>query len=269
MTPEIGSRTAKGGFANEKAIRDKFISWKTDLDAQLWLTAMGYELSEIEELNAVQIPTRLKASHDMFLKNHHDHSIVSRFKKADIQIKLLIKIGAVWQVENISVKKAKQQADFNQIDKRPVSTYQQMWNFDNEIANALKLFTGETEPAVGIEVRDSRRMYLDELPDDIRHKVIRFFERNRILVVSDLLKGRGGLAADWLLVTRYNDKENTTTWIIKDINTVMNFFGSGEIRLSQKGSLYIGRIFMQRKGGTPDPRSLQFKIHPCELFQIG
>ncbi|MEO0183799.1 MAG: hypothetical protein ABIL40_10035, partial [candidate division WOR-3 bacterium] len=53
-----------------------------------------------------------------------------------------------------------------------------------------------------------------------------------------------------------------------DINTAMNFFGSGEVELSPKGSLYIGRITMQRKGGTPDPTKLQFKIKPCELFDM-
>jgi len=25
---------------------------------------------------------------------------------------------------------------------------------------------------------------------------------------------------------------------------------------------------MQRKGGTPDPTKLQFKIKPCELFKL-
>jgi hypothetical protein len=48
----------------------------------------------------------------------------------------------------------------------------------------------------------------------------------------------------------------------------MNFFGQGSVMLSPRGSLYIGRITMQRKGGTPDPTKLQFKINPCELFRI-
>jgi hypothetical protein len=49
----------------------------------------------------------------------------------------------------------------------------------------------------------------------------------------------------------------------------MNFFGSGEVKISPRGSLYIGKITMQRKGGTPDPTKLQFKVHPCDLFKIG
>jgi hypothetical protein len=49
----------------------------------------------------------------------------------------------------------------------------------------------------------------------------------------------------------------------------MNFFGRGEICISPRGSLYIGKITMQRKSGTPDPTKLQFKIKPCQLFELG
>jgi len=49
----------------------------------------------------------------------------------------------------------------------------------------------------------------------------------------------------------------------------MDFFGAGEVKLSPRGSLSIGEITMQRKGGTPDPTKLQFKIKPCELFKLG
>ena len=198
-----------------------------------------------------------------------------RFKKADAQLRIFIKLGDILRIENLSLKKANSDADYNQVDKRWVSSYQEMWGFDDEIALGLKLFAGEINPASyaeliqNIQLRDQRRMFLDELPEGLRNKIINFFKDNKILVVSDVLKGRGGLSADWMLVTRYNRDENTTTWILKDINTAMNFFGSGEVQLSPKGSLYIGRIVMQRKGGTPDPTKLQFKIKPCELFELG
>ena len=71
-----------------------------------------------------------------------------------------------------------------------------------------------------------------------------------------------------MLVTKFNKENNTTAWILKDINIVMNFFGQGEVKLSPRGSLRIGKITMQRKGGTPDPTKIQFKFRPCELFKI-
>jgi len=89
------------------------------------------------------------------------------------------------------------------------------------------------------------------------------------IIISDIIKGRGGLSADWMLVTRLNRENKTTIWTLKDINLVMNFFGSAEIRISPRGSLYIGKITMQRKDGTLDPTKIQFKIKPCQLFNLG
>jgi len=117
--------------------------------------------------------------------------------------------------------------------------------------------------------RDKRRLFLNEMPEMIQKKIINFFERSRIVIISDIIKGRGGLSANWMLVTRLDKESKTTTWILKDINVVMNFFGSGEICISPRGSLYIGEITMQRKGGTPDPTKIQFKIKPCQLFKLG
>jgi len=42
------------------------------------------------------------------------------------------------------------------------------------------------------------------MPAQIQNKIIRFFEKNRIIIISDTIKGRGGLSADWMLVTRFN-----------------------------------------------------------------
>jgi hypothetical protein len=272
---ELGSATAKGGFANEKEICRKFNNWKEDNEAQLWLKIMGYDIKMIQDVTAIHIPTRLKKEILSQLGFEDSYEDLMRFKKADAQLRIFIKLGDILRIENLSLKKANSDADYNQVDKRWVSSYQEMWGFDDEIAFGLKLFTGEINPAScpqitqNIQLRDTRRMFLNELPEGLRNKIINFFKDNKILVVSDVLKGRGGLSADWMLVTRYNRDENTTTWILKDINTAMNFFGSGEVRLSPKGSLYIGRIVMQRKGGTPDPTKLQFKIKPCELFELG
>lgn len=127
-----------------------------------------------------------------------------------------------------------------------------------------------TQGKTGIKkFRDERRLFLNEMPDVIQKKIIEFFEHNRILIISDIIKGRCGLSADWMLVTKLNREDNTTTWTLRDINMVMNFFGSGEVCISPRGSLYIGKITMQRKGGTPDPTKIQFKIKPCELFKMG
>lgn len=272
---ELGSKTAKGGFNNEKSICKKFNSWKTDKDAQTWLKIMGYDIKKIKSVNAIQIPTRIKKSEiEKFGVTQKEYEEIIKFKKADTQIKIIIKLNNVLRIENLSLKKANSDSDFNQVDKRSVDEYQKMWKFDDEISFWLKLFTGELLPSKfkdKLEIntfREYRRLFIDEMPQKIQTKIINFFEGNKIIIVSDLLKGRGGLSADWMLVTKYNKNENTTDWVLKDINTVMNFFGSGKVEISPKGSIYIGRITMQRKGGTPDPTKLQFKIKPCQLFEL-
>lgn len=275
---EIGSKTAKGGFANERTICEKFNSWRTDKEAQEWLHIMGYNIRRIKNVEAILIPTRIKKENfSRYNLNKDEYQQFIRYKKADVQIQIYIKIGNVLKIENLSLKKANTDADYNQIDKRTVDDYQEMWGFDNEISYWLKLFTGELIPSDEIKkgnikelrkkiLRDVRRLFLDEMPVKIQNKILSFFKENKIRIVSDIIKGRGGLSADWMLVTRFNKKDVTTTWILKDINFVMNFFGNGEVCISPKGSLYIGKITMQRKGGTPDPSKIQFKIKPCELF---
>jgi len=273
-TFEIGSKTAKGGFANEKAICKKFNNWRTDSEAQIWLQIMGYNLKEIDSVEAIQIPARMKKEDVEKLCLKETFEELMKFKKTDAQIRITIMLGKIAKFENLSLKKANSDADYNQVDKRQVDKYKEIWRFDQEVAIGLKLFTGEINPysypemIKGKTLRDKRRMFLDELPEELREKIVKFFSYNKILVVSDILKGRGGLSANWMLVTRNNKKDGTTTWILKDINTAMNFFGSGDVAISPRGSLYIGRITMQRKGGTPDPTKLQFKIKPCELFKL-
>jgi hypothetical protein len=70
-----------------------------------------------------------------------------------------------------------------------------------------------------------------------------------------------------MLVTRQDTiNSNQIDWTLKDINSVCNFFAQGEVKISPKGSLSIGKVTMQRKGGIPDPTSLQFKINFLQLF---
>lgn len=272
FTPKqlIGSQTAKGGFANEHDIVNKLNQFQTDLEAQLWLTMMGYNVDRISKITAVQVPTRL--NRNMVEKlgiSLEKFDFTQKFKKADIQVQLTIIMNEIIYRENISLKKANESANFNQIDKRSVDTYQNMWKFDDGIAHTLKQFTGVIKPN-DIEqetLRDTRRWYLDELPSIDIDRLLVFFRENKSLIFSDILKGRGMLAAEWFLVTKLNN-DNSTSWVLKNINEVVNFFAQGDIYVSKKGGLILGRLTAQRKGGTPDPTSLQFKIKPLDLFKM-
>lgn len=82
-TFELGSQTAKGGFANEKVICKKFNNWKNDNEAQQWLKIMGYIIEKIDSVEALHIPPRIKKTdiERLGLKKDEDFENLLRFKK--------------------------------------------------------------------------------------------------------------------------------------------------------------------------------------------
>ncbi|MDD4739891.1 MAG: hypothetical protein PHG98_08080, partial [Bacteroidales bacterium] len=99
------------------------------------------------------------------------------------------------------------------------------------------------------------------------NRLIDWLKQNQSLIVSDILKGRGKFAAEWMLVAQ--KVNNNSKWTLKPMNYCLNFYGNGEIIISPKGSIKIGKITMQRKGGDGGRETanmLQFKINPALLF---
>ena len=208
----LGSETAKGGFRNEDEVINKFNDWKNDKVAQKWLIAMGYAIKEIEYVKAIKITGGYKT---------------------DVQVQVTIKLKDAIDCENLSVKLVSNSQGFNQIDKREINKYSQMWGIPKDIETILRLFTGKTKPNKS-GLKDPRRMLLTEMPKQDQDKIIKFFSKNKILVISDVLKGRDKLAADWMLVILRKDKDSYD-WALKDINIVMKiFFQGGEENKKKK-----------------------------------
>lgn len=242
---KLGSATAKGGFKNEDSVVNKFNDWKKDSDAKAWLKIMGYDLKEIEKVEAVRL---------------HGY-------KTDVQAKVTVFLKNAISAENLSVKLVSNPRGYNQVDKRWIDKYVKLWNIPKDVVRLLKLFTGETKPTkTGLQ--DPRRMNLHEMNESESQKIIKFFKKNKILIVTDILKGRGRFSAGWMLVARKKTTDKKR-WVLKSINHVLNYFGGGEVVISPRGSLKIGKITMQRKGGDAGRKTanmLQFKINPAELF---
>ncbi len=244
----LGSETAKSGFRNEEEIINKFNNWEKDKIAQDWLIAMNYKVDEIESVFAVKITGNYKT---------------------DVQVQVTIKLKKAIDCENLSIKLVSNSQGFNQIDKREIDKYVEMWKIPKDIEEILRLFTGKKTPRKTKGLSDSRRMLLTEMPKKDQLKIVNFFDKNKILIISDILKGRDKFSADWILVILKKNKDNYE-WVLKDINTAMNIFGQGDVRITEQGSLKIGQIGMQRKGGDAGRESakmLQFKINPCLLFE--
>ena len=143
----LGSNTAKNGFRNEDAIVEKFNNWESDEDAQKWLEMMGYLLKEVEKVEAIKL---------------HGH-------KTDVQVQITIYLKKAIAAENLSIKLVSNPQGFNQVDKRWVDKYVEMWNIPQDIAEELRQFTGEIAPNIS-GVRDNRRMFIDEMSSEMQKK---------------------------------------------------------------------------------------------------
>lgn len=143
-----------------------------------------------------------------------------------------------------------------------------MWNIPPNVVSVLKRYTGEIKPDIS-NPKDKRRMLANEFSEKEQSLVLNFLNKNKVLIVSDILKGRGQFSAEWILVAQ-KVKANSR-WVLKPMNFCLNHFGNSAIEITPRGNFKIGRITMQRKGGDggrPTANMLQFKVNPAELFDI-
>lgn len=242
---QLGSLTARHGFQNEREIADKFNNWRYDEEAQKWLHIMNYDLKDIEHVEAV---------------------VLSGHYKTDVQVQVTIYLKKAIDIRNLQVKLVSNENGFNQIERRRVDRYADLWGMPSEVRSVLRRYTGEDEPSIPYP-KDPRRMFADEFSLSEQKLVLDWIQQNKILIVSDILKGRGEFAAEWMLVAQkvaFNAR-----WVLKPMNYCLNFFGNGDVEITDRGNFRIGRITMQRKGGDggrETAKDLQFKINPAELF---
>ncbi len=188
--------------------------------------------------------------------------------KTDVQVQVTIKLKKAIDVENLQVKLVSNSKGFNQIDKRRVDKFQEMWNIPGDIVTILKKYTGEITPTIK-NPKDKRRTFMNEFSSSNQEKILIWLEKNKSLIVNDIIKGRGKFSAEWMLVAQKIDKN--ARWILKPINVVINHYSSGSVIITKQGNIKIGQITMQRKGGDggrETAKMLQFKINPAELFEI-
>lgn len=168
----------------------------------------------------------------------------------------------------MQVKLVSNPKGFNQIDKRWVDKYVEMWQMPASIVNILKRYSGELPPTI-TNPKDKRRMFANEFTTSEQQCVLNWLNQNKSLIVSDILKGRGQFSAEWMLVAQ---KVNANSrWVLKPMNFCLNYFGNGEVVMTKQGNFRIAKIGLQRKGGDggrPTANMLQFKINPAELFEV-
>lgn len=251
MSQLSGSEIAKGGFQNEEEVAQKFNNWKNDKDAQKWLELMYYNLEEITDV--------------------HAQKIGEKGYKSDVNVKISIVIKRVHgdrtleSAENIQVKLVSNETGFNQVEKGKVDKYVEKWHIDEKIIELLKLYDGETSPRNGS--RNPKRMFIDEFEQDEQKLLLDFFQKNMIMIISDVIRGRGRFAAEWTLVI---NKSDGYKWRLMAVNEAVSIYaGDCNARMTSSGNIKLGNISLQRKGGdggADTANMLQFKSNPMILF---
>jgi len=241
------SETAKSGFVTEDQVVDEFHNWKNSVTAKKWLSVMGY--SKIKTLKA-------KTTRSMGINS-----------KADV----LVEVNEGNPV-GISIKKFK--ASFNQIDKRKVDNYKKMWNITNDVIIILKKYCGQEgyrpmdENPIP-QVKDQRRYFLTELTQNEQKKTLNFFDKNKSMIIHDILKGNVEPKADYMLVVKKNGVGIKESSITKIENVINHYNGLTEI--TKRGNLKLGKITVQRKGGNGGgvtAQMLQFKFSPKDVLDL-
>lgn len=236
------SKGAKGGFQNERDVINSFNEMSSE--AIIWLHHMGFDPNQISKVEAAKAPARVKP---------------------DVYVKIFDRNGQCTATEKISVKLASSAVGFNQIDRgRVIDRYSKLWkSLSSDAATGLRLFTGDLPPLQG--AANNKRMFLQELPGENMRAIIEFFTANKLEVLSDLLAGREPDKAGWFLAV--NRSNNSST--LRPMSAAIEFYSQGPVTLTVRGSLAIGRITAQRKGGdkgAPSANDLQFKFNPNSII---
>ena len=249
-TVNAGYRAAKGGFAMENEIIERFNNWQNDLYAQYWLSC----ILESKHIIGLEKIIDVKAT----------KAIVGR--KADVMVKITIKQRKHIDTEAIQVKLVSGTTGFNQVDKRWLSHYQELWNIPDDICNILKRFVGETPPNIK-NTKKKNRMYLNEFTLEEQKRLLSFFNYNKSMIINDIFIGRSDQAARWIIIMQPSKKRT----LILPINPAINYLTNDEFKITSRGNLRCGYVTMQRKGGDngkPTANMLQFKINPLKLFDL-
>jgi len=113
-------------------------------------------------------------------------------------------------------------------------------------------------------------MFFDEMEPKQQKEIVVYFSNNKNIILKEILKGSDDYDVNWMMVVLKLKNKNPLS-ILKPIDEVIKIYGSGNVEISPRGSLKIGKVTMQRKGGNrgrETAKMLQFKINPAILFEF-
>lgn len=110
---------------------------------------------------------------------------------------------------------------------------------------------------------------MNELDLDRQEAMLKFLNKNKRKIITDVIAGRGKASARWMLLV---EEKQGVPWrsAMLPINTVVSYC-VGDASITAKGNLKLGKITIQRKGGDAGKdtaQMLQFKFSPRDLFEV-
>jgi hypothetical protein len=272
MTHPSGSKAATEGFSNERQVVNSFNA--KNAFAEQCFAAMHIPVTaSVKAMHVSHIQGESSLSKLLELTKRPTSSEVStirKFQKADIRLRITESDRSSHL--NLSLKKTAK-ANFNQVECHSVLDYQEALGFDDEVCLWLRLFTGavtETELEMwtnGLTVDGKRgRVIFHQFPSDKKEKILSFLESKKRQIISDAVRGRGPLCADFVMVTHQTESE--TRAHVSPVEAVIDHLSVGNAEASHKSSIRLGGLTIQRRGGTPNPSFLQLKMKPRDLFDV-
>jgi len=265
---EVGSRTASGGFRNERYFRDLLNNSLDSEEARDLLNQLNINYHKIKILEVKKLGGIYKPDNQIFIKFNDGTS----------------------QTINISNKK-QDDFGFNQLDRRTVDKYSEIFSLSSLTKNTLKKYCGvrgfspldllnsgelpKEQYLRLIDIPEKKthteeaskggRFYLNELSNEEKESVISEFESKKEQIMLFVLNGDDvNYPVDYVVVTKISKKKQKYDHLVFTLEEIFRKACERDFYLSNVtrkygSNLRIGAITVQKKGGTGGSTNLQFK----------
>jgi hypothetical protein len=190
----------------------------------------------------------------------------------------------------ISVKEFDVKFDYNHVERHYMDFYAQKWLMPQNVYVSLKQFVGEiNEQGAPISIErlereaerlctspgklsKKRRIFINQMNYQTRETIKEFFRSKKVEILKDAFINDENIEF-FIVVKREGD---TAHYYVLPTKDVLNVYSAGDVIITPRGSLQIGKVVLQRKGGDHRTNGgrvdvvasqLQFKIKPSECIK--
>lgn len=134
----------------------------------------------------------------------------------------------------------------------------------SKVIHLLKLFDGEEKNTLG-----AKSVKINKMSEPDQKCLLSWFTEYKQAIVEFVLTGNDKQLTYVIISVKNETNIEDYPFTIKEY---VEFYGKGNVEITEKGCLQIGRIKLQRKGGDggrETANQLQFKINPLNIIKDG